>query len=332
MYVKRYLSPLIVYYYSWRMVLFSLFTGSGAIFVYSYLGWQWVAIPWLPVSLIGTATAFFVGFKNNQSYDRSWEARKIWGSITNHSRSFGAALRAYAYKSSSQTSDFDKDVKIMIYRHIAWLYAMKMAMSQRTSWEHKDRASKRQRNTLHGKQVSCDIQIEKYLGASEHAALENKKNLSTQILDLQSQHLAKFRHAGGVDAYQHISLQGIISNLYDEQGKSERIKNTPFPRQYATTSNLFIFVFLTLLPFGLLPQFVELGKEYLLLLIPFNMIVSWVFLFMEYVGDISENPFEGLLNDVPVATIVRNIEIDLIEMLQEEKVPQKLQPFFGALF
>jgi putative membrane protein len=129
-----------------------------------------------------------------------------------------------------------------------------------------------------------------------------------------------------------VALQTIISNLYDEQGKSERIKNTPFPRQYATTSNLFIFVFMTLLPFGLLPQFVELGERYMFLLIPFNMIVSWVFMFMEYVGDISENPFEGLLNNIPIATIVRNIEIDLIDMLGEEQIPEKLQPYFGALF
>ena len=332
MYVNRYLSPLIVYYYSWRMVLFSLFTGSMAIFVYSYLGWGWVAIPWLPVSLIGTATAFFVGFKNNQSYDRSWEARKIWGSITNHSRSFGAALRAFASHGQPDFADAEDDVKIMIYRHIAWLYALKNAMAQRTAWEHKDRASKRQRDALHKSQTPCEIEIEKYLPAGEHIALKNKKNLSTQILDKQSQHLSRLREAGRVDAFQHVALQNLISSLYDEQGKSERIKNTPFPRQYATTSNLFIFVFMTLLPFGLLPQFVELGERYMFLLIPFNMIVSWVFMFMEYVGDISENPFEGLLNDIPVGTIVRNIEIDLIDMLESEPTPERLQPYYGALF
>lgn len=331
MYVKRYLSPLIIYYYSWRMVLFPLFTGSMAAFLYSYLGWNWVGIPWLPVSLVGTATAFFVGFKNNQSYDRSWEARKIWGNITNHSRSFGAALSAYTSGSNPMEMDVYDDVKIMIYRHIAWLYALKMAMAQRTSWEHTDRASMRQRAALHGLQTPCEVEIERYVSSHEHAALENKMNLSTQILDKQSQHLAKLRHAGRVDAYQHVALQTIISTLYDEQGKSERIKNTPFPRQYATTSTLFIFVFITLLPFGLLPQFVELGERYMLL-IPFNMIVSWVFMFMEYVGDISENPFEGLLNNIPIATIVRNIEIDLIDMLDDEQVPEKLQPYFGALF
>ena len=36
---------------------------------------EWLAIPWLPISLIGTALAFYLGFKNNSSYDRMWEAR-----------------------------------------------------------------------------------------------------------------------------------------------------------------------------------------------------------------------------------------------------------------
>jgi putative membrane protein len=329
MYVQRYLSPVIVYFYSWRMILFSIATGAMAIFVYSYLGWTWVAIPWLPVSLVGTATAFFVGFKNNQSYDRSWEARKVWGSITNHSRSFGAALRAYTIEDAEACRP---DVTVMLHRHIAWLYALKNAMNQRTAWEHKDRASERQRTALHRAQTPCDVEIERHLFDGELASLKGKTNLATQLLDRQSQHLSKLRKEGRVDAYQHVALQNLISSLYDEQGKSERIKNTPFPRQYATTSNLFIFVFMTLLPFGLLPQFVELGEKYMLLLIPFNLIVSWVFMFMEYVGDISENPFEGLLNDVPVGTIVRNIEIDLLDMLGDEPVPERVQPYRAILF
>ncbi|KAA0988673.1 bestrophin family protein [Dyadobacter aurulentus] len=331
MYVNRYLSPQIVYFYSWRMVLFSLFTGSMAIFVYVYLDWRWVAVPWLPVSLVGTATAFFVGFKNNQSYDRSWEARKIWGSITNHSRSFGAAIRGFADINAGQP-ETETEVRVIIYRHIAWLYALRNAMAQRTTWEHKDRASNRQREALNMAKVICDAEIIRHLPAEELDTLKGKKNMPTQLLEHQSQHLRRLRNMGCIDAYQHVALQDLVSKLYDEQGKSERIKNTPFPRQYATTSNLFILVFMTLLPFGLLAQFVELGERYMFLLIPFNLIVSWVFMFMEYVGDISENPFEGLLNDTPLGTIVRNIEIDLKEMLGSEEVPEKLAPFKGVLF
>jgi ion channel-forming bestrophin family protein len=333
MYVNRFLSPVIVYYYSWRMLLFSLFTGSMAIIVYEYLGWKWVAIPWLPVSLVGTATAFFVGFKNNQSYDRSWEARKIWGSITNHSRSFSAAVRAFTGSGNDlKDASVEKEIVKIVYRHIGWLYALKNALRQRTAWEHTDRASKRQRKALHNSSESFDDEIVRYLSPEEVSWIGTKKNIATQLLDRQSQHIAQLRKRGLIDAFQHVHLQDIIASLYDEQGKSERIKNTPFPRQYATTSTLFIFVFMTLLPFGLLPQFVDLGEKYMFLLIPFNLIVSWVFMFMEYVGDVSENPFEGLLNDVPVQTIVRNIEIDLIDMLGETEFPEKIKPFSGVLF
>lgn len=333
MYINRYLSPTIVYYYSWRMVLFSLVTGSLAIFVYEYLEWKWVAIPWLPVSLVGTATAFFVGFKNNQSYDRSWEARKVWGAITNHSRSFSASVRSFTTCSpDSDRASAAIENKVIIYRHIAWLYALKNTMAQRTNWEHTDRASERQRKALTGSQTPCDVEIARHLSEKELASIHGKKNLATQILDLQSQHIRDLRRSGSLDAYQHVAIQDLISKLYDEQGKSERIKNTPFPRQYATTSALFIFVFMTLLPFGLLPQFVDLGEKFMFLLIPFNMIVSWVFMFMEYVGDISENPFEGLLNDTPVGTIIRNIEIDLKEMLDDQEVPEKMKSYSGVLF
>lgn len=336
MYVKRYLSPIIVYYYSWRMVLFSLFTGVMAIVVYHYFGWKWVAIPWLPVSLIGTATAFFVGFKNNQSYDRSWEARKIWGAITNHSRTFAATVRAFV-SNDQQTENVshesvNDEINVIIYRHIGWLYALKNSMAQRTAWEHVDKASKRQRTALHKTQESFDDEIIRYLSPDEVKWIKTKKNMPTQLLDRQSQHIRQLRNLKLIDAYQHVELQKIIASFYDEQGKSERIKNTPFPRQYATTSTLFIFVFMTLLPFGLLTEFLELGEKYMFLLIPFNLIVSWVFMFMEYTGDVSENPFEGLLNDVPVGSIVRNIEIDLKDMLGEENLPEKVMPFQGALF
>src|SRR5215217_2011832 len=63
--------------------------------VYNYTHWRWMSIPWLPLSVVGTAVAFYVGFKNNQAYDRLWEGRKIWGSIINSSRSWGSMVKAY---------------------------------------------------------------------------------------------------------------------------------------------------------------------------------------------------------------------------------------------
>ena len=123
----------------------------------------------------------------------------------------------------------------------------------------------------------------------------------------------------------------MITALYDDQGKTERIKNTPFPRQYATISAIFIAIFVIMLPFGMIAEFRKLGDGMLWLVIPFNLVVSWVFTLMEYTGDVSENPFEGLLNDVPIRSIVRNIEIDLRDMLGETDLPEKIQPKYGAL-
>ncbi len=46
-------------------------------------------------SVFGLAVAFFLGFRMNSAYDRWWEARKIFGELTNNTRSFVAKIYAY---------------------------------------------------------------------------------------------------------------------------------------------------------------------------------------------------------------------------------------------
>jgi putative membrane protein len=67
------------------------------------------------------------------------------------------------------------------------------------------------------------------------------------------------------------------------------------------------------------------------LTIPFAMLISWVFYTMEQIGEYSENPFDNAVNDVPIATICRNIEIDIREMLGETDLPEKLVPIDDVL-
>jgi len=162
--------------------------------------------------------------------------------------------------------------------------------------------------------------------------IKNKKNAATQLLDRQSQHMAALKKRGLINDFQHVELQRLITELLGEQGRSERIKNSPLPRQYSTSSAIFIVIFTLLLPFGMLKEFEKIGESFVYLMIPFNLIVSWVFSLMEYTGDYSENPFEGLINDVPIYTIVRNIEIDLKDMLGEKDLPQKMEPQYNVLF
>ena len=65
------------------------------VIVFEVLGQKWLHLPWLPVALIGTAVAFVISFQNNASYDRVWEARKIWGGIVNASRAFGIMVNHF---------------------------------------------------------------------------------------------------------------------------------------------------------------------------------------------------------------------------------------------
>jgi len=110
---------------STHILWLSIFMGSiAALYHFNIIS---VNIPWLPISVIGTAVAFYVGFKNNQSYDRMWEARKIWGGIVNDSRTWGMMVDGYVtnlFKNDKASdSEINKTKKRLIYRHIAWLYA-----------------------------------------------------------------------------------------------------------------------------------------------------------------------------------------------------------------
>ena len=125
--------------WSLHHVLWLLLLMVGVAFLYHYKVIQF-SIPWLPVSVIGTAVAFYVGFKNNQAYDRMWEARKIWGGIVNDSRSWGMMVDGFVTDLFANKKISEKELKSikerLIYRHIAWLYAHRSQLLVPTPWEH----------------------------------------------------------------------------------------------------------------------------------------------------------------------------------------------------
>jgi ion channel-forming bestrophin family protein len=136
---------------------------------------------------------------------------------------------------------------------------------------------------------------------------------------------------GMIEDFRHMELMGTLTELYNLQGACERIKNTPFPRQYAYFSTLFTWIFILLLPFGLIGEFKDMGHHLMWLMIPFYVLISWIFYTMEAVGDNSEDPFENFINDVPMTALCRTIEIDLREMLNETDIPPKMQAKNGVL-
>jgi putative membrane protein len=140
-----------------------------------------------------------------------------------------------------------------------------------------------------------------------------------------------------------MEMEKVLVELYALQGKSERIKNFPYPRQYATLNSIFLWIFILLVPFGVMFEFDQIGETlsaryptvghyFVWLSVPFSVLVMWVFHTMERIGHVSENPFEGKSMDVPITTISRGIEIDLREMLDENpaSIPPPIEPKYDA--
>lgn len=286
------------------------------------------SIPWSPISIMGIAVAFYLGFKNNSSYDRTWEARKIWGSIVNNSRSFGAATMAFVQGDNSAAIK-----KELLYRHIAWLTVLGYQLRLSSPWEHVKERARAYRNPSisEGEDMSIDNELLNYLSEEEVKELKDKSNRATQILKNQSERLQQLRDDNVFEDFRHMEFHSLIVTFYEDQGKSERIKNFPFPRQYASTALWMTVVFSIFVPFGLLNVFKDLNT-WMFWLCPFlSGLIIWIFFLMEKIGDYSENPFEGTYNDVPITSITKAIEIDLREMINDTNIPEPEKDVDGFL-
>ncbi len=309
-----------------------------------YLNIYAFKVPWLPLSVVATAVSFYIGFKNNSAYGRLWEARKIWGAIVNSSRMWGSNVRAYINDYFTTDTYSEEEIKAihkkLIYRHIGWLYALRSQLLIPTAWEHINqnkmirKVTERRMKTF-GLGLQFDgvtvKELREFLPDDEIDELVKYKNTATQIIDKQSQELKELRSKDLIDDFRHMDLQKILNDFYIHQGKAERIKKFPLPRQYGSMSMIFIGIFIFLLPFGFVTEFHDLGEWGAWLSIPFTIVVAWVFLMMELVGDYSENPFEGLGNDIPMLSLCRTIEIDLKEMVKDQEIPANIEPTKGGV-
>lgn len=303
-------------------------------------------LPWLPVSVIGTAVAFFVGFKNNQAYDRLWEARKIWGGIVNESRTWGMMVDGFLTNLFTEKKVSEQEIlsikKKLIYRHIAWLYAHRSQLLIPTSWEQVSQSgfNGNRAKTIYKKfgvgmldDEITKIELKNYLPENEYDRLVSYANTATQIINQQSRDLTNLRAKGLIEDFRHMEMEGILRSFYTLQGKNERIKKFPLPRQYANLSRHFVFIFIWLLPFTMIPELLNFSEVwYKWLTIPITALIGWVYMMMEEVGDYTENPFQGLPNDIPMLSLCRVIEIDLKQMLEETNLPPAIEPKNGFLF
>jgi putative membrane protein len=325
------------------ITLWTVFVTCGIEFMHSFdiYGLQ---VPMLPVTIIGTAVAFYVGFKNNSAYDRLWEARKIWGAIVNSSRMWGTTVKGFVGNLHNENPASETEIlnwhRKLIYRHIAWLYTLRTQLLVPTPWEH---ISQGKMIKNHAKKLMKYNGADLFLDEVTEATINNCvlkeemdkllafQNTATQLIDKQTQELKELREKNLIDDFRHMELQKLLNDFYTHQGKAERIKKFPLPRQYGNMSILFVGIFIFLLPFGFVTAFHDLGDWGAWLSMPFSILVGWVYVMMELIGDYSENPFEGLGNDIPMLSLCRTIEIDLKEMLGETNLPKPIEAKNGVL-
>ena len=268
-----------------------------------------LVISFLPLGTIGTAVAITLGFRNNSAYERFWEARTAWGGIVNQSRTFARQLLSVYLPPVAhlETEDLLDLHRSFMYRQIAFAHALRMHL-------------RREELT----NSACWTQLGLLLSADELTILQQAINKPNCLLTLQSKAYARFSDSLDNSLFRQIQLETILAEFTQLQGKCERIKNTPLPRQYAFFTKLFVWIFVGLIPFGLVG---ELGWS----TIPISVLLSWIFVTLEQVGDYTENPFEGSINDVPMSALCQTIEMEGKEWLGEADLPKALQPIDGIL-
>lgn len=311
-----------------RRKIYTLFIlGLIPVLLYEVMGLKWLDIPWPVIGLVGTSAAFIVGFTNTQTYRRTDDGQQMWTSIFSQSRSWGLISRDFFNNPEKS--------RLLIYRHIAWLTALRYQLREDRIWESvnkKHNAEYQQYYTVPEWKISLESELANYLSGDELKYILGTNNKATQILALQSETLKQLYEQGEIAVLQFVEMERAIRDFYTQQAKTEQMKNSPYPRQYAIINTFFVRLFCFILPFGMLKDFDSLNNEvhgimkgYMVWLVaPFSTVISWIYTSLEQVGESTENPFEGSANDVPISQMSRSIEIELREFLKETDLPPEL--------
>lgn len=191
-----------------------------------------ISVPIGVTAVFGTAVALLLGFRTNQAYERWWEARIIWGAIVNDSRTLVRQCVSFFKRSNGQ---YDTLVNEMANRQIIWCYALGESL-RKLPFSHR---------------------VIKYKESNKTEAF----NIPNALLSEHSETLLKAKEKGMVNDFQQVQIDSTIARLCDSMGKCERIKNTVFPKAHSLLIHTIIYVFATMLPFGLTDEYliVEIG-------------------------------------------------------------------------
>ncbi len=250
--------------------------------------------PEMPLTIpafIGTAISILLSFKLNQSYDRWWEARKIWGSIVNDSRSLIIQLQTLPFEIKKEIIDR------IAFRQIAWAYVFGDA--------------------LRGLQTLPTQQH--LLSQKDINELQKQSNKALAIVQLNAYEIATLKSEGKIDSIAHVQIDNTLTRLVDSMGRAERIKSTVFPVTYRLFLHFMIYVFIVCLSISLTD--IDAIFE-----IPLLMVIAATFFLLEKSATYMQDPFSNRPSDTAVTAIARTIEINIRELIGNQEVPEPVKP------
>lgn len=250
-------------------------------------------LPDMPLGVpafLGTAISVLLSFKMSQSYERWWEARKIWGSIVNDSRSLVIQLQSYL------GVEYTGTIKDVAYKQIAWCYALGDSL-----------------RGLNPLARQLDLKPE------ELGILRTHKNVPLAITQMQARAIKEVAEKQAIQEFCRVQLDQTLVRLVDSMGRAERINTTVFPVTYRLFLHAAIYLFLITLSIAI--QDVQAIFE-----IPLLVLIAALFFLADKTAYNLQDPFRNRPSDTPVTAIARNIEINIKQLLGEEEIPEPLKP------
>jgi ion channel-forming bestrophin family protein len=321
---------------------------AGFLFLWSLLvtlflqvsHWNFLTIPAPILTIVGSALAIILAFKNSQCYARFNDALALSGQLTSNSLILANKLTSTV--GHLDASEAGPRLKEMFYRHFAWLTALRFFLRERKAWENAlERGNARFLAKLPTpeSQSALKDELKTYLSDAElQKVLTHRGDKEAFILHCQYEAIRDLYDKKLINEFIAIVLTNALDDLVRLQGALKRIKNYPYARNYYSIAVMLVTVFAVLVPFGLFPFAQELGRSAGIehwtawLNVLFSTVVGWLFVSLEKVGENSSNPFEGGANDVPISSIARRIEIEMRTMLGEQTDLKPIEAKYDILF
>ena len=319
MILNKNIRPKIIFLYSWPHLLYYLLLAVGVYVAFHVLDFSYLKIPVYTITILSTALGIFLGFNNNQAYDRWWEARKIWGLMVNYSRAWGRQVITFF---DLPTDALDRQEaralqQRLINRHAAFVHALRIFLRQKHAYN---------RNRKEYIEAPNDHKtLVHLLETNELEAFLKKDNPPNFLIQRQGEDLKYARTQGWINDFYLMQLDQTLVEFNNIQGRSERIKNTPMPRNYGYFARIFVFIHATLLPFTLVQ-----ALDWMM--IPISFLISFVFLALDLIGERTQDPFENRMDDTPMTALSKTIERNLREQWGDVALPEKEAAVDGVLF